>query len=256
MLSIINLRVLLEEKVHLVESVGEFEFRILQKIMEVGDEIYFKSFSDDDEAFPVRITPPPGGFRRAEKRAIEEKRPFNIYIATLDEPSFETLVQGISEITRNENRFTIDTIPVRLILFNTIKSKLYRDLLTSHISRKIKIKFEMPYLMKMESYDKFPIPTNILNKAEDMWEFFSRESLPCARISSESVSVESYFLKGQKMHVAGQQFFGIDGEMEIEIKSNDEDVIRKINALLHFTEFSGIGLWRRYSYGSLKIIHL
>ncbi len=254
--AIINLRVLLEEKVDVTETIGEFQYRVLKSIIKMGSEVYYTSIEseeEEEEYLPIRIVAPEGGFQRAEKRALNEGRPFDMLVATLDEPSFEAIVQGVSEITRNSNRFDVGDIPARLILFNTVRSKLYRDFLSSHTAKIIKISSDMPVLIDTGK-SRFPDLKEVFRLAEELWEYFSDESLP--DVDVEHFQIKSYKLRGKQVNFRNRNVFSIDGNLEIEFDGSEEGELKKANALMHFTEFSGVGLFRKFGNGSVRITFL
>ncbi len=253
--AITTFRVLMEEKIRLAEDVGKFQFSIIEEILKLGNEIYYKAIGGaEDDILPIRIVPPEGGFKRAEKRAIEDGRPFNIFVSTLDEPSLESLIQGISEVTRMSSKFHVQDVPVRLILFSTIKSRPYKDMLSLPASDCFKITADMPVLFELAEKDRFPSLHKTLSKAEFLWEYFSAEHLPAGNIPPDSFEIKSYSLRGKEANIGGSQFFSISGTVEFCIKSSEENVVKKINALLHFLEFSGIGCLKRYGFGNVRVI--
>ncbi len=254
--AIINLRVLLEEKVDVTETIGEFQYRVLKSIIKMGSEVYYSSIEseeDEEEYLPIRIVAPEGGFQRAEKRALNEGRPFDMLVATLDEPSFEAIVQGVSEITRNSNRFDVEEIPARLILFSTVRSKLYRDFLSSRTAKIIKISSDMPILIGINKR-RFPDLKEVFRLAEELWEYFSERSLP--DVDVEHFQIKSYKLRGKEAHFRNTKVFSIGGNVEIEFDGGDEAELQKANALMHLIEFSGVGLFRKFGNGSVRVTFL
>lgn len=137
----------------------------------------------------------------------------------------------------------------------------YKELLNSaRKSRKVLIKFVTPTSFKTgNKINLLPDPKTIFSGLIKKWKHFSNVNTEenLLELINQAVIVSGYELKTQKVELESMGWFtGFSGKLYLNFQTNEEHVLRWINALLDFSEFCGIGRKTTMGFGKVKIFKL
>ncbi|SNR63023.1 CRISPR system precrRNA processing endoribonuclease RAMP protein Cas6 [Desulfurobacterium atlanticum] len=188
---------------------------------------------------------------------------FILKISFLKEKMFPLFVKEVSKAGKDKN-VVIGKAKVVKTKISSVNYISYAELLNNAgYEKDIVFQVITPATFKKGKYDNpSPVPSLIFKSLFRKWNHFSRLKLPISetefiKLVKRHVLTSGLWIKTEKVFISlsFKKLIGFKGRLYFYIDTDNKQLLKVLNALSDFSEFSGIGRKTTMGFGRIKRIN-